>query len=536
MTTKDRKRLKVFIPTAGTGSRLNHLTSNLNKCLIEIGHKPAISYIIENFPENTEFVIALGFDSQKVKDFLKLTYPKKKFYFSYVDNFSGLKSSLGYTMKCSRKYLQSPFFFCACDSIFSNKINKQTKNWIGYSKVVDNKNYRKLSFSNKLIVSDIYEKNNKKENLYSYVGIASILDYKKFWKGIDDASKKSRRLGEIYGLKSLCKNKKVFVKELDWYDIGNIKSYNANKKKFNNKELNILPKLDEAIWFIGDNVVKFSQNHEFIKKRVDRQKLLKNFTPKIINYKKNFFLYKKIDGEVLSKNLNLKNFENLLKNLKKFWKKKKINQSYFEEKCNQFYKIKTQKRVSIFVKQFKNEDKINLINGKKVFAIDKELSKVNWKYISKGLPVNFHGDLHFENILLKKSKFYFLDWRQDFSELKNCGDLYYDLAKLMHGIIVDHNKVSKNLYGIKKNGRSIIFKLKMEKINIQVLNHFENWILKNKYDLTKVRLITALIYLNIAPLHHKPYSFFLFQLGKYLLNDVKNFEKIKINYNEKFNT
>ncbi len=72
----------------------------------------------------------------------------------------------------------------------------------------------------------------------------------------------------------------------------------------------------------------------------------------------------------------------------------------------------------------------------------------------------------------------------------------------------------------------------MEKRNIQVLTHFENWILKNKYDLTKVRFITALIYLNIAPLHHKPYSFFLFQLGKYLLNDIKNFEKIKIDHYE----
>ena len=118
MTIKDKKKLKVFIPTAGIGSRLYNLTRNLNKCLIEIGNKPAISYIIENFPENTEFVIALGFDSKKVKDFLKLTYPNKKFYFSYVDNFSGPKSSLGYSMKCSRRYLQSPFFFVACDSIF----------------------------------------------------------------------------------------------------------------------------------------------------------------------------------------------------------------------------------------------------------------------------------------------------------------------------------------------------------------------------------------------------------------------------------
>lgn len=112
MTIKDKKKLRVFIPTAGLGSRLGSLTKNLNKSLIEIGLKPAISHIINNFPESTEFVIALGFDSRKVKDFLTLTYPDKKFYFSYVDDYSSVNSSLGYSMKCSRNYLQCPFFFC----------------------------------------------------------------------------------------------------------------------------------------------------------------------------------------------------------------------------------------------------------------------------------------------------------------------------------------------------------------------------------------------------------------------------------------
>ena len=45
------------------------------------------------------------------------------------------------------------------------------------------------------------------------------------------------------------------------------------------------------------------------------------------------------------------------------------------------------------------------------------------------MPVNFHGDLHFENIIANKNKFTLLDWREDFSGLKNYGDLYYDLAK-----------------------------------------------------------------------------------------------------------
>ena len=98
----------------------------------------------------------------------------------------------------------------------------------------------------------------------------------------------------------------------------------------------------------------------------------------------------------------------------------------------------------------------------------------------------------------------------------------------MHGIIIDHNKVTKNFYKINKINKSVRIKFDMNNININVLKYFEKWILKNNLNLNKVRVLTAIIYLNIAPLHHKPYSFFLFHLGKYLLSDIKNFENLKI--------
>ena len=46
---------KVLIPTAGTGSRLGEETKYINKALISIGNRPAISRIIEMFPEDCEF-------------------------------------------------------------------------------------------------------------------------------------------------------------------------------------------------------------------------------------------------------------------------------------------------------------------------------------------------------------------------------------------------------------------------------------------------------------------------------------------------
>jgi hypothetical protein len=45
-------------------------------------------------------------------------------------------------------------------------------------------------------------------------------------------------------------------------------------------------------------------------------------------------------------------------------------------------------------------------------------------------------------------------------------------------------------------------------------NSFRDFISANKYDYKKVRMLTYLVYLNIAALHHYPYSLFLFYLGK----------------------
>ena len=39
----------------------------------------------------------------------------------------------------------------------------------------------------------------------------------------------------------------------------------------------------------------------------------------------------------------------------------------------------------------------------------------------------------------------------------------------------------------------------------------------NKISFKKVKLLTELLFLNIAALHHYPYSLFLYALGKYIL-------------------
>jgi len=89
---------KVLITTSGLGSRLGNLTDYTNKCLIRVADKPAISYIIESYPTNIEFVITLGHFGSHVKQFLELAYPNHKFTFVEVDKYKGEGSSLGYSI------------------------------------------------------------------------------------------------------------------------------------------------------------------------------------------------------------------------------------------------------------------------------------------------------------------------------------------------------------------------------------------------------------------------------------------------------
>ena len=70
---------KVVIPSAGKGTRLKDLSKHINKALVSVNQKPAISYVVEKFHEDIEIVIPLGFKGSDIRDFLEIAYPNRKF-------------------------------------------------------------------------------------------------------------------------------------------------------------------------------------------------------------------------------------------------------------------------------------------------------------------------------------------------------------------------------------------------------------------------------------------------------------------------
>lgn len=513
---------KVFIPTAGMGSRLGDLTTAINKSLVSIDNRPIISHLLDQFPEDCNFVIALGHKGNLVKEFLENLYPHKKIEFVFVEPYKGKKSGLGHTLRCSSHLLQEPFVFISCDTLVLNEIPLPNHNWVAFSKNLKVESYRTINIKTEF-VSKFKEKGKGKLGQdFPYIGLCGIYEYSKFWLGMIEAKHKEIDIGEISGLNKLLING-IKSYEMRWFDTGNLESLKLAREKFkSNFSPVILEKKDEAIWFVKEKVIKFSTDKDFIKNRVLRAREIEEFVPKILKSTSHMYLYKKEEGDVFSRVSNLTLFKKLLETSNVFWERQYLDdelKKQFKKNCLIFYKNKTLKRINKFFEDLKIKDVDQIINGEKVPTLKELISKVNWDNVADGIAVRFHGDFHFENILWNKNlqKFVFLDWRQDFAGSIHYGDIYYDLAKLMHGLIVSHRLINENQYMVSWDSNNLNYELKRLQKDVDFELFFIEWIIKNNYDVKKIRILTALIYLNIAPLHHHPYNYLLFALGKLML-------------------
>lgn len=308
---------RVCIPTAGIGSRLGDQTRFINKSLVSIANRPILSHIIEQFPEDVEFVIALGHKGHLVRDFIELAYPERTFFFSEVSPFEGEGAGLGLSLLKCKEFLQQPFIFISCDTLVKGEIFPPDKNWMGYSEVEDVSQYRTIQ-SNKQKIVNICEKGIKDKNLKPYIGLAGIYDYADFWSAMENGGTDAVMMGESYGLRALLEHG-IHSHLFKWFDTGNLETLERTRKLYKEPDSpNILDKKNEAIWFVGDNVIKFSDDKEFINNRVKRVEKISEFVPEIIESRSNMYLYKKVHGDVLSNVVTIPLFQEFLSKAKFF--------------------------------------------------------------------------------------------------------------------------------------------------------------------------------------------------------------------------
>ena len=260
--------------------------------------------------------------------------------------------------------------------------------------------------------------------------------------------------------------------KFNWFATGNPSQLAKAREQFKTNQISILPKEEEKIWFTNDKVIKFSTNKKFINNRVAKSKLLEKFVPEVIDSSENMYVYKYVQGNVLSETITSEIFLKLQNELEKLWKNvdlsgKKLNR--FNQICSEFYKDKTYERVSKYLDRYPEDVKSFEINNLECLPIYDLLESIEWEKLIDGIPSRIHGDLHFENIIYneKKDRFTFLDWRQDFGGEIEYGDIYYDLAKLLHGILVPHPTIVDGGYSITES--ELRKKLKYPELKISKL-------------------------------------------------------------------
>lgn len=536
-------KMTIVIPAAGLGSRLSSFTKNYSKAMCTLGKMPVISHIINQFRDEDEIIILLGYKGDLLRQVVEACHPNKNIKFITVDKFEGNGSGLGYSLHCAAKELQKPFLFWTCDTIlpgFDLDSCEYNKNWSVVSSQLDHfDSYRHMKLKGSNVVSIFPKEIERSIDLYSYVGVSYIHDYKNFWKAWDNDRDTFISGGETFGLVGLDQLDAYVATE--WIDTGNREILEHYKSVYASQmSETILEKPDEAIWFIDDRVIKFHIDPKFISDRVARfttclcSKQINHGIrmPQLLSHSNNVYVYKRAEGTIASKVITSTMLYDILdKYLDVDYKD--ISDEQKIDIYNNFYKEKTLLRIAKYCSSCEDTDSDCTINGIKCKSASELINNLDWETLAKNgiFTDNYHGDFHLENILVDDDKYIMLDWRQNFGKTM-VGDVYYDIAKMWHSLIVNHNMVKDNLFTVENHSKQEFYiDIHRTLVDTECENALKEYITNSKmYSYEQSELLTAVIFLNIAACHVYPYSKFLFYLGKMMIN--KFYSKHKEFWNE----
>lgn len=516
----------VCILTAGRGSRMGEMSQTLNKALFPVNGKAIITHIIEKFPISTNFVIGLGFLGEQVCQYLNIAHKDQTFIFQTVDNFDGPGSGPGHSLFCCAQHLQKPFYFVSCDTLWDNRLDwKETDNWLGVD-AVDTEisvNYCNVKIKDNKI-TEILDKTKIPDNSYqTFVGLCFIKDYQIFLDGLKNNTLISGEHQISNGLQALIKKTSVMAKPIQWIDAGDEKKFREIASRYENFDFS---KKEEALYLSNTKVIKFFSDRRIVTHRVQKSKLNPDVFPFITDHEGQFYTYDYQKGQTLYQINNGDIFQIFLRWLdEKLWIHKSVDKNTFQSACMKFYKDKTLDRLNKYHQKYPDSNIVSHINGEKIPSISELFNKIPWDYLSNGIPCFIHGDLQFDNVLydVQKNTFLLLDWRQDFCGYIEFGDLYYDFAKLFGGIVLNYDYIKLNLLTYQENNDVIFFDFAQRFQTENYLKILTNFICDKNYDVVKVRLLTALIFLNMSPLHHYPFDKLLYAFGRRLLfKELKN--------------
>jgi choline kinase len=498
----------VVISTAGPGSRMTGRYPDIHKTLLPYQGMPILYHIISKIPQSLTICIILGYKAEQIRDFLALAFPEQNFEFIYVDDWSSDNSGTAYSLKLAKDAVQERFWYLPCDGVYTHMdfIDLESEENCFVISQVDTKEssqYLTIFTQNRRIISKCFKIEVNAEVIYAFTGAMKIVNRDNFYKKLDALN--CREFIDAIDLGEL-----TYVTK-NWVDLGNPESY----EKFSSNSEFDFSKKDEFTFELNDYILKWWSDSEIVESKLKKPKYLAGAFPKNSTAKGQFYRYDFVQGENFYDLVTPKNFTNFLNwMVSEVWEKQTIE---MKEDLLDFYKVKTTSRIEMLESRLtspeynpSNVDNIKVKNWKYYF------NSIDWDLlIYCNYPSFIHGDLQFDNIIYqnKINKFILIDWRHEFGGLKLYGDLYYDFAKLLGGILHNYKLIKKGKFSMNyESGRAMI-SIPSAPNRDELIKVLFKTAKSLNLNTRKIWLLVPLILWNMAPLHKEPFSNICWNLG-----------------------
>lgn len=487
---------------------------SLPKPLATVGMKPAFAWVIDLYPEDWNVVIAVGFQADLVQSAIQAYYWQSKrlhrMAFTRTDSYSDPSKGLTHTLLDSEDELAGrTFVFHAVDTLIARSPDwpdaLADEDQVLLSQPSQTGTYRTISVGDGGSPQWERREVGLDDGTLAYTGVAHVVSVERFWERLHREASESPEGGETVGLDPTACSPVILTRG-EWLDVGTPTGMRLAQTTTVGLP-NILPKSDEALWYSGDSVIKFHLDPGFIAGRVARAKELGDAVPNIVMAQEHAFAYRFVEGETVSALLEKESVsaEPIFEELKEFWFARPTEPVMADSHAayDAFYRVKTLSRMDSLADLEPQVIAAVNIQGVNVPTWDQQTSQIPWGTISQPLWGRVHGDLHPENMVQSPDgTLTLVDWRQDLAgSLSAFGDVYYDLGKLAHGLRVDHGTVHRGGYEVQVESGRGTFHITSVPTKVAWYEALRRFVVQQGWSWTRVQLVEALIYLNIAALH-----------------------------------
>jgi dTDP-glucose pyrophosphorylase len=506
----------VCLLAAGRGTRVGFADGALHKALAPLGNRAVLTHVIDGFPQDARFVVAVGHQADQIRAYLTLAHPGRDITLVDVPNYMGPGSGPGCSVLACAEHLTEPFALTAADSIVSGTPPLAGVSWMGMSSVDDPTSYLTLETGADGQVTAFQERTGPSP--LAFVGVAWIAEPDVFL----EAARTAAVDGELQvtpgfaGL--LAAGAPLHAAPVDWIDTGTTETYAEARRRFAEEPGGGRMPID-VTYLLADRVVKWFRDPAGADLRVVRALDLGAAAPTIVPAPAGWLAYERVAGDTLRDRLDPEGVGALLDwTAATLWDDRRGGPD-FEDAVRRFYGEKTLTRLAAYLAERGGAEPPSglVINGVPTATVAEAVSRELETLVAAAVPSGFHGDLHEGNIIAGADGYRLIDWRDDFGGLSDRGDRLYDLAKLLHTLELPESVMTAGTFGTVQADDGLVVRHPDTEQRQMARAAFWRWCADHGVDGHALGIVDAIIFVNMAPLYDHAVGDHLYRLGRWLL-------------------